>query len=97
MNNKIKDTEKINENEEITAENLKGVAGGKKIIVSSHEPFNEFGRNAKEMYEEMKRREFEQKILNSGYKGLEKIRKKMRDEKINQVSDLGADESSLNQ
>lgn len=48
------------------------------------------------MYEEMERREFEQR-LNSGYKKLEKIRKKMRDEKINQVSALGADESSLNQ
>ena len=32
MSDKIKDTEKINENEEITAENLKGVAGGKKLL-----------------------------------------------------------------
>ncbi len=36
MEKEIKGTEKINENKEITAENLEGVSGGKKTIVNSH-------------------------------------------------------------
>ena len=83
MSEKIKDTEKMNENKEITAENLEGVVGGKKIIVSSHKkPSGAYGENWAEIYKELKLGE------------IEKIRKEIHDEEINQVSDLGTDKSS---
>ena len=91
MSDKIKDTEKMNENKEITAENLDNVSGG---VIEPVKPFHIdkkwFAATAYGFREpeSLTFEELEEKIE-------ERKRKKRESaEKMNQVSDLGTDKSS---
>ena len=99
MSDKIKDTEKMNENREITAEDLDGVAGGrapvnKKIPHLIGLP----DRRVMMMYggPDIMPKTLPSEVLKKLIKEAAEKRKK-REKEINQVSDLGTDESSFNQ
>ena len=95
MSDKIKDTEEMNENKEITAEDLDGVAGGRafdtrefirslpdrKVIMTAYGG-PDFGP-----------RSVPPEVLKKLIKEAAEKRKK-REKEINQVSDLGTDKSS---
>lgn len=104
MDDKIKDTEKMSENEEVTAENLDGVAGGKGQVRRpirrpwwwrpNLEPMPPARRPYIPPLEPILTPEELKKIKE---KMEEERKKRESEEKMNQVSALGAGESSSTQ
>ncbi len=94
MSDKIIDTEIINENEEITIEDLDGVAGGKAPVYKKKSDDRiDPGLLMLAYGAPLPSKTFEEALKEIKKKKQEKEKEK----EINQVSDLGADESSLNQ
>lgn len=91
MSDKIKENEKMNENEEITAEDLDSVAGGKAPVYKKKPDDCIDPRLLLLAYgAPLRLKTFEEALKEIKKKKQEKEKEK----EINQVSDLGTDESS---